>query len=355
MAGMKVVVVKCDDRGNIDIQDLKEKAQKYKDSLSAIMVTYPSTHGVFEEKIREICKIVHDQGGQVYMDGANMNAQVGLTSPSIIGADVCHINLHKTFSIPHGGGGPGMGPICVAGHLAPYLPGHSVVKIGQDKSIPAVSATPWGSSSIMLVSYIYIRLLGSEGVTGATKYAILNANYLKSRLEKFYSVLYTGSSGRVAHEFILDLRAFKKEAGIEVEDVAKRLMDYGFHAPTISWPVAGTMMIEPTESEAKDELDRFVEALVYIYKEMKEVADGTADREDNVLKTAPHTSKEIASDKWVHKFSRRKAVFPLPYLKDNKFWPPVGRIDNPYGDRNLVCSCPPMESYEELPLFIPSK
>lgn len=355
MAGMKVVVVKCDDQGNIDIQDLKEKAQKYKESLSAIMVTYPSTHGVFEEDIIEICRTVHDKGGQVYMDGANMNAQVGLTSPSIIGADVCHINLHKTFSIPHGGGGPGMGPICVAGHLTPYLPGHSVVEIGRDKSIPAVSATPWGSSSIMLVSYIYIRLLGAEGVTNATKYAILNANYLKARLEKFYSVLYTGSSGRVAHEFILDLRSFKKEAGIEVEDVAKRLMDYGFHAPTISWPVAGTMMIEPTESEAKDELDRFVEALVYIYKEMKEVADGTADREDNVLKTAPHTSKEIASDKWVHKFSRRKAVFPLPYLKDNKFWPPVGRIDNPYGDRNLVCSCPPMESYEELPLFIPSK
>ncbi len=355
MAGMKVVVVKCDDQGNIDIKDLKEKAQKHKENLSAIMVTYPSTHGVFEEGIQEICRIVHDNGGQVYMDGANMNAQVGLTSPSIIGADVCHINLHKTFSIPHGGGGPGMGPICVTGHLTPYLPGHSVVEIGQDKSISAVSATPWGSSSIMLVSYIYIRLLGAEGVTNATKYAILNANYLKARLEKFYSVLYTGSSGRVAHEFILDLRPFKKEAGIEVEDVAKRLMDYGFHAPTISWPVAGTMMIEPTESEAKDELDRFVEALVYIYKEMKEVANGTADREDNVLKTAPHTSKEIASDKWDHKFSRRKAVFPLPYLKENKFWPPIGRIDNPYGDRNLVCSCPPMESYEELPLFIPSK
>jgi len=355
MAGMKVVVVKCDDRGNIDIEALREKAEQYRDTLSAIMVTYPSTHGVFEEDIQEICKIVHENGGQVYMDGANMNAQVGLTSPSIIGADVCHINLHKTFSIPHGGGGPGMGPICVAQHLAPYLPGHAVVDIGDEKSIPAVSATPWGSSSIMLVSYIYIRLLGWKGVTDATKYAILNANYLKSKLEKFYSVLYTGSSGRVAHEFILDLRAFKKEAGIEVEDVAKRLMDYGFHAPTISWPVAGTMMIEPTESEAKDELDRFCEALNYIYKEMREVADGKADREDNVLKNAPHTSKEIANDKWNHAYSRKKAVFPLPYLKENKFWPPVGRIDNPYGDRNLVCSCPPVESYEDLPLFIPAK
>ena len=355
MAGMKVVVVKCDEQGNIDIDDLKAKAEKYKDTLSSIMVTYPSTHGVFEEDIIEICKIIHDNGGQVYMDGANMNAQVGLTSPSIIGADVCHINLHKTFSIPHGGGGPGMGPICVAEHLAPYLPGHSVVELGGEKSIPAVSATPWGSSSIMLVSYIYIRLLGSEGVTDATKYAILNANYLKSQLEKFYNVLYTGTSGRVAHEFILDLRVFKKEAGIEVEDVAKRLMDYGFHAPTVSWPVAGTMMIEPTESEAKDELDRFCEALIYIYKEMREVADGTADREDNVLKNAPHTSKEIATDKWDHAYSRKKAVFPLPYLKENKFWPPVARIDNPFGDRNLVCSCPPVESYEDLPLFIPAK
>jgi len=355
MAGMKVVVVKCDDKGNIDLDDLRKQAEKNKDNLSAVMVTYPSTHGVFEEDIQEICRIVHDNGGQVYMDGANMNAQVGLTSPSIIGADVCHINLHKTFSIPHGGGGPGMGPICVAEHLAPYLPGHSVVDIGREKSISAVSATPWGSSSIILVSYIYIRLLGPVGVTDATKYAILNANYLKSRLERFYDVLYTGTSGRVAHEFILDLRKFKKEAGIEVEDVAKRLMDYGFHAPTISWPVAGTMMIEPTESEAKDELDRFCEALIYIYKEMREVADGTADREDNVLKNAPHTSKEIASDKWNHQYSRKKAVFPLPYLKENKFWPPVGRIDNPYGDRNLVCSCPPMESYEELPLFIPAK
>jgi len=355
MAGMKVVVVKCDDQGNIDIEALREKAEQYKDTLCAIMVTYPSTHGVFEVGIQKICKIIHENGGQVYMDGANMNAQVGLTSPSMIGADVCHINLHKTFSIPHGGGGPGMGPICVAEHLAPYLPGHTVVDLGDEKSISAVSATPWGSSSIMLVSYIYIRLLGYKGVTDATKYAILNANYLKSKLQRFYSVLYTGTSGRVAHEFILDLRTFKKEAGIEVEDVAKRLMDYGFHAPTISWPVAGTMMIEPTESEAKDELDRFCEALNYIYKEMKEVADGTADREDNVLKCAPHTAKEIASDKWNHPYSRKKAVYPLPYLKENKFWPPVGRIDNPYGDRNLVCSCPPVESYEDLPLFIPTK
>ncbi|MFB3147413.1 MAG: aminomethyl-transferring glycine dehydrogenase, partial [Thermodesulfobacteriota bacterium] len=355
MAGMKVVVVKCDDQGNVDVESLREKAEQYKDTLSAIMVTYPSTHGVFEEGIKEICSIIHENGGQVYMDGANMNAQVGLTSPSIIGADVCHINLHKTFSIPHGGGGPGMGPICVAKHLSPYLPGHCVVELGDEKSISAVSSTPWGSSSIMLVSYIYTRLLGCNGVTDATKYAILNANYMKSKLERFYSVLYTGTSGRVAHEFILDLRTFKKEAGIDVEDVAKRLMDYGFHAPTISWPVAGTMMIEPTESEAKDELDRFCEALIYIYKEIREVADGTADRENNVLKCAPHTAKEIASDKWNHPYSRKKAVYPLPYLKENKFWPPVSRIDNPYGDRNLVCSCPPVESYEDLPLFIPAK
>ncbi|TDJ00110.1 MAG: glycine dehydrogenase, partial [Candidatus Dadabacteria bacterium] len=355
MAGMRVVVVKCDDQGNVDIESLREKAEQYKDTLSAIMVTYPSTHGVFEEGIKEICSIIHENGGQVYMDGANMNAQVGLTSPSIIGADVCHINLHKTFSIPHGGGGPGMGPICVAKHLSPYLPGHCVVELGDEKSISAVSSTPWGSSSIMLVSYIYTRLLGCNGVTDATKYAILNANYMKSKLERFYSVLYTGTSGRVAHEFILDLRTFKKEAGIDVEDVAKRLMDYSFHAPTISWPVAGTMMIEPTESEAKDELDRFCEALIYIYKEIREVADGTADRENNVLKCAPHTAKEIASDKWNHPYSRKKAVYPLPYLKENKFWPPVSRIDNPYGDRNLVCSCPPVESYEDLPLFIPAK
>ncbi|MCZ6555914.1 MAG: aminomethyl-transferring glycine dehydrogenase [Candidatus Dadabacteria bacterium] len=355
MAGMKVVVVKCDDQGNVDVESLREKAGQYKDALSAIMVTYPSTHGVFEEGIKEICSIIHENGGQVYMDGANMNAQVGLTSPSIIGADVCHINLHKTFSIPHGGGGPGMGPICVAKHLSPYLPGHCVVELGDEKSISAVSSTPWGSSSIMLVSYIYTRLLGWKGVTDATKYAILNANYMKSKLERFYSVLYTGTSGRVAHEFILDLRTFKKEAGIDVEDVAKRLMDYSFHAPTISWPVAGTMMIEPTESEAKDELDRFCEALIYIYKEIREVADGTADRENNVLKCAPHTAKEIASDKWNHPYSRKKAVYPLPYLKENKFWPPVSRIDNPYGDRNLVCSCPPVESYENLPLFIPAK
>jgi glycine dehydrogenase len=355
MAGMKVVVVKCDDQGNVDVESLREKAEQYKDTLSAIMVTYPSTHGVFEESIKEICSIIHKNGGQVYMDGANMNAQVGLTSPSIIGADVCHINLHKTFSIPHGGGGPGMGPICVAKHLSPYLPGHCVVELGDEKSISAVSSTPWGSSSIMLVSYIYTRLLGWKGVTDATKYAILNANYMKSKLERFYSVLYTGTSGRVAHEFILDLRTFKKEAAIEVEDVAKRLMDYGFHAPTISWPVAGTMMIEPTESEAKDELDRFCEALIYIYKEIREVAEGTADRENNVLKCAPHTAKEIASDKWNHPYSRKKAVYPLPYLKENKFWPPVSRIDNPYGDRNLVCSCPPVESYEDLPLFIPAK
>lgn len=344
MAGMRVVIVGCDDEGNIDLEDLKTKALQYRDTLSAIMITYPSTHGVFEEGIREVCAVVHDQGGQVYMDGANMNAQVGLTNPAIIGADVCHINLHKTFSIPHGGGGPGMGPICVAAHLAPYLPGHSLVPIGGEKSISAVASAPWGSASILLVSYAYIKLLGSQGVTDATKYAILNANYIKSRLEKHYSVLYKGKNGRVAHEMILDLRQFKS-LGIEVEDIAKRLMDYGFHPPTISWPVAGTMMIEPTESESKDELDRFCDAMIAIRAEIKEIADGIADIDDNVLKNAPHTLTEAVSDNWSHPYSRMKAVYPLPFVKGNKFWPSVGRIDNAYGDRHLVCTCPPVESY----------
>ncbi|MER3445482.1 MAG: glycine dehydrogenase (aminomethyl-transferring) [Candidatus Dadabacteria bacterium] len=344
MAGMRVVIVGCDDEGNIDLEDLKTKALQYRDTLSAIMVTYPSTHGVFEEGIREICTIVHDQGGQVYMDGANMNAQVGLTNPAIIGADVCHINLHKTFSIPHGGGGPGVGPICVAAHLAPYLPGHPLVSIGGKKSISAVASAPWGSASILLVSYAYIKLLGSRGMTDATKYAILNANYIKSRLEKHYSVLYKGKSGRVAHEMILDLRQFKS-LGIEVEDVAKRLMDYGFHPPTISWPVAGTMMIEPTESESKGELDRFCDAMIAIRDEIKEIADGIADINDNVLKNAPHILAEAVSDNWSHPYSRAKAVYPLSFVKSNKFWPSVGRIDNAYGDRHLVCTCPPIESY----------
>ncbi len=347
MAGMRVVIVKCDEMGNIDVGDLKNKASRYRESLSALMITYPSTHGVFEENIREICSIIHENGGQVYMDGANMNAQVGLTSPAAIGADLCHLNLHKTFSIPHGGGGPGMGPICVAEHLAPFLPGHSLVPIGSEKAIPAVASAPWGSGSILLISYAYIKLLGAEGVTAATKYAILNANYIKSRLEKYYPVLYVGRKGRVAHEMILDLRQFKRSADIEVEDVAKRLMDYGFHAPTVSWPVPGTIMIEPTESEAKDELDRFCDALIAIYGEIEEIANGSQDIRDNVLKNAPHTSVEALRDEWTHPYSRTKAVYPLPFLKSNKFWPPVGRINNPYGDKNLVCTCPPLESYAE--------
>jgi len=347
LAGMKVVVVACDERGNIDVDALREAAEKHRDSLAVLMVTYPSTHGVFEEKIKEICSIVHENGGQIYMDGANMNAQVGITSPAVIGADVCHLNLHKTFSIPHGGGGPGAGPICAAEHLAPYLPGHSVVEIGGEKSISAVSSAPWGSAAILLVSYAYIKMLGGQGVTDATKYAILNANYIKSRLEKHYDILYTGPGGRVAHEFILDMRQFKKDAGVEVEDVAKRLMDYGFHAPTISWPVAGTMMIEPTESEPLDELDRFCDALIAIKNEVSEIASGEYDREDNVLKNAPHTAREIAGDDWKHTYPRGKAAFPLPYVAGNKFWPPVGRINNPYGDRNLVCTCPDPESYAD--------
>lgn len=347
MAGMRVVVVDCGDSGNIDPASLRKKAEEHRDELAVLMVTYPSTHGVFEEGIKEICYIVHENGGQVYMDGANMNAQVGLTSPSVIGADICHLNLHKTFSIPHGGGGPGMGPICVREHLAPYLPGHSIVKSGGSKSISAVASAPWGSASILLVSYAYIRMLGRSGVTDATKFAILNANYIKSRLEKIYDVLYTGSLGRVAHEFILDMRRFKRDAGIDVEDVAKRFMDYGYHAPTISWPVAGTMMIEPTESEAKDELDHFCDALIAINEEVKEIAEGAADKEDNVLKNAPHTAREATGDNWSHPYTRRKAVYPLPYVEENKFWPPVGRINNPYGDRNLVCTCPDIKSYEE--------
>ena len=344
MAGMKVVIVKCDDAGNIDVNDLREKAEQYKDTLAALMVTYPSTHGVFEEAIREVCQIVHDNGGQVYMDGANMNAQVGLTTPAIIGADVCHLNLHKTFSIPHGGGGPGMGPIAVAEHLVPYLPGHVLVEGGSEKAIHAISATPWGSASILPISHAYIKLLGGKGVTEATRYAILNANYIKARLEKYYPVLYTGKHGRNAHELIFDCRPFKQSAGVEVEDIAKRLMDYGFHAPTVSFPVPGTMMVEPTESESKDELDRFCDALISIYHEIQEIAEGKADPQDNVLKNAPHTMQEALADNWNHSYSREKAVYPLPYLRKNKFWPAVARIDNVYGDRHLVCTLPTMEN-----------
>ncbi|MEK7250645.1 MAG: aminomethyl-transferring glycine dehydrogenase, partial [Bacteroidota bacterium] len=346
MAGMKVVVVKTDEQGNIQVDDLRIKAEEHRKNLAALMVTYPSTHGVFEEAIQEICSIIHLHGGLVYMDGANLNAQVGLTSPAMIGADVCHINLHKTFSIPHGGGGPGMGPICVAKHLAPYLPGHAVVNTGGEKAITAVSATPWGSASIVLISYAYITMLGREGVTAATKYAILNANYLKAKLEQDYQVLYQGKNGRVAHEFILDTRGFK-DVGVEVEDIGKRLMDYGFHAPTVSFPVAGTLMIEPTESESKAELDRFAEAMLSIRKEIQEIVDGKADKTDNVLKNAPHTAQEALSEVWNHPYTRYKAVYPLPYLRKNKFWPSVARVNNSYGDRNIMCACPPIESYAE--------
>lgn len=347
LAGLKVVVVKCDELGNIDVNDLKEKAVAHKQDLSSLMVTYPSTHGVFEESIREITKIIHDNGGQVYMDGANMNAQVGLTSPGIIGADVCHLNLHKTFSIPHGGGGPGMGPIGVAAHLAPFLPGHPVVKIGGEKSSTAISAAPWGSASILLISYGYIKMMGSQGLTDATRYAILNANYIKSKLEDHYPVLYRGTKGRIAHEMILDCRGFKS-FGIEVEDIAKRLMDYGFHAPTMSFPVAGTIMVEPTESESKEELDRFCETMISIRKEIEEVEKGIADKTDNVLKNAPHTQYVALEEEWKHSYSRSKAVFPMSSVKENKFWPSVGRVDNAYGDRNLVCACPSIETYAEV-------
>jgi glycine cleavage system P protein (glycine dehydrogenase) len=345
MVGMHVVVVASTREGNIDVEDLKAKTETHKDRLAALMVTYPSTHGVFEESIQDICAMVHAHGGQVYMDGANMNAQVGLTSPAVIGADVCHINLHKTFSIPHGGGGPGMGPIGVAAHLAPYLPGHPIVKTGGARAIHALSAAPWGSASILLISYAYMKMLGRDGMTEATRYAILNANYLKSRLEPYFPVLYTRANGRVAHEMIFDLRPLKQASGIDETDVAKRLMDYGFHAPTVSFPVAGTIMVEPTESEAKDELDRFCEALIAIRAEIQAVADGTADPKDNVLKNAPHTAGAVASADWSHPYTREQAAFPLPFVRANKHWPSVGRIDNPYGDRNLMCSCPPIAEY----------
>lgn len=345
MAGMKVVVVKCDDNGNIDVNDLREKAEQYKEDLSCLMVTYPSTHGVFEEAIQEITQIIHDNGGQVYMDGANMNAQVGLTNPGLIGADVCHLNLHKTFAIPHGGGGPGMGPIGVAKHLAPFLPGHSVVNIGGNQPISAVSAAPWGSALILLISYGYIKMLGAEGLTKSTEMAILNANYLKKKLDGHYDVLYTGSHGTVAHEMILDCRDFKKSCGVEVADIAKRLMDYGFHAPTVSFPVAGTLMVEPTESESKEELDRFVDAMVSIRNEITEIESGEADATDNVLLNSPHTSRMVVTDSWQHSYSREKAAFPLPYVAEAKVWPAVGRVDNARGDRNLICTCPTTEEY----------
>ena len=348
MAGMKVVVTKTDANGNIDIDDLRLHAEKHRDDLAVLMVTYPSTHGVFEEQIMDICALIHTCGGQVYMDGANMNAQVGLTSPAAIGADVCHLNLHKTFCIPHGGGGPGMGPIGVAAHLVPYLPSHVMLhESNASQAMGAVSAAPYGSASILLISYSYIRLMGAEGLTDATRYAILNANYLKARLEKEFDVLYTGPNGRAAHEMILDTRPFKNSAGIEVEDIAKRLMDYGFHAPTVSFPVAGTLMIEPTESETKAELDRFADAMLAIKKEIEDVLTCDAHKLDNPLKNAPHTAHAVMADNWNHPYSRSTAAFPLPYVRANKFWPSVARINNTAGDRNLVCTCPPLSVYEE--------
>ncbi|MTJ13867.1 aminomethyl-transferring glycine dehydrogenase [Anabaena sp. UHCC 0187] len=343
MCGMKVVGVACDDDGNIDVEDLKAKAEKHSHELSALMVTYPSTHGVFEEAIQEICAVIHSHGGQVYMDGANMNAQVGICRPGDIGADVCHLNLHKTFCIPHGGGGPGMGPIGVASHLVPFLPGHSVVRMGGD--LGAVSAAPWGSASILVISWMYIIMMGADGLTEATKIAILNANYIAKKLESYYPVLYQGKNGLVAHECILDLRSLKKSAQIEIDDVAKRLMDYGFHAPTVSWPVAGTIMVEPTESESKQELDRFCDALIAIREEVAAIESGKMDIHDNLLKNAPHTAESLIIGEWNHPYSREQAAYPALWNKEYKFWPSVGRIDAAFGDRNFVCSCLPMEAY----------
>jgi glycine dehydrogenase len=345
MAGMQVVVVDCDERGNVNVDRLKTLAEEHKSNLAAFMITYPSTHGVFEEQIKEMVDIIHSCGGQVYMDGANMNAQVGLTNPAMIGADVCHLNLHKTFAIPHGGGGPGVGPIAVAGHLVEFLPTHPLVATGGVRGIPAVAGAPWGSALILTISHAYIRLMGAKGLTEATRIAILNANYIAAALKDHYNVLYTGKNGFVGHEMILDCRHFKQLAEITESDIAKRLMDYGFHAPTLSFPVHGTLMVEPTESESKYELDRFVEAMTSIHREIMDIKEGKEDLKDNVLKNAPHTSEEIASDNWSHPYSRNKASYPLPWISDNKFWPSVGRIDDAYGDRNLICSCAPIQEY----------
>jgi glycine dehydrogenase len=353
MAGMKVVVVKALENGYIDVEDLKAKAGQHSANLSGIMITYPSTYGVYEETVKEITEIIHQHGGQVYMDGANMNAQVGLTAPGLIGADVCHLNLHKTFAIPHGGGGPGMGPICVKKHLQPFLPGHPFTGSQhstfntQHSTFNSVSAAPYGSASILLISYGYIRMLGREGVKAATEYAILNANYMRARLDGAYDILYTNHNGQCAHEFIVDLRPFKKSAEIEAEDVAKRLIDYGFHAPTMSFPVAGTIMIEPTESEDKAELDRFCDALLSIREEIRAIEEGKADKKDNPLKHAPHTQFVVTADEWPHAYSRQEAAFPLYYVTQNKFWPSVARVNNTHGDRNLICTCEPVESYME--------
>ncbi len=345
MAGMRVVPVACDQRGNVDLPDLRRKAEAHAADLAALMVTYPSTHGVFEEGIREVCDTIHAHGGQVYLDGANLNAQVGLCRPGDYGADVCHLNLHKTFCIPHGGGGPGMGPICVAAHLAPFLPGHPAAPVGGEQAFGAVSAAPWGSAGILPIPWMYIAMMGSGGLRRASEVAILNANYMAARLGEHYKVLYAGARGRVAHEFILDLRPFKASAGVEAEDVAKRLMDFGFHAPTMSFPVAGTLMIEPTESESKAELDRFCDALIAIRCEIRAIETGSLPRADNPLKNAPHTAAAVTADEWSHPYSREQAAFPAPWVRENKFWPAVGRIDNAWGDRNLMCLCPPVESY----------
>jgi glycine dehydrogenase len=345
MAGMQVVIVKAKSDGTIDIDDLEEKAKAHAGSLAALMVTYPSTHGVFEEGIKRICEIVHAHGGMVYMDGANMNAQVGLCRPAELGADVCHLNLHKTFCIPHGGGGPGVGPIGVVPALVPFLPSHPVVPVSGPLGIGPVSAAPWGSANILVISWAYIAMMGAAGLTRATKIAILNANYMAAKLEPHYPIVYKGSRGRVAHEFIMDLRAVKASAGIEVEDVAKRLMDYGFHAPTTSFPVPGTLMIEPTESEPKAELDRYCDALIAIRAEIGEIEKGTADRENNVLKNSPHTADMVVADAWPFPYGREKAAYPADWVRSRKFWPSVGRINSVYGDRNLVCSCPPVEAY----------
>jgi glycine dehydrogenase len=345
LAGLKVIVSPADENGNINIEDLKAKVEEHKDDLSCLMVTYPSTHGIFEESIMDICALIHQYGGQVYMDGANMNAQVGLTSPGYLGADVCHLNLHKTFAIPHGGGGPGVGPICVVSHLAPFLPTHPLVKTGGNQATKTISAAPYGSASILLISYAYIKMLGTEGLRDSTKYAILNANYIKTKLENDFQILYVGENGRVAHELIIDFRSIKQSIGIEVEDVAKRLMDFGIHAPTMSFPVAGTMMIEPTESEDLKELDRFIDAMLKIREEIREVETGKYPKENNVLKNAPHTAEEAISESWDFPYTREKATFPLESIKNNKFWVSVSRVDNSYGDRNLVCSCLPISEY----------
>ena len=347
MAGYDVVVVACDEHGNVDVADLKAKAEQHRDNLAALMITYPSTHGVFEQDIKEICEIIHANGGQVYMDGANMNAQVGLCRPADIGADVCHLNLHKTFAIPHGGGGPGVGPIAVAEHLAPFLPGHPVVKCGGKKAIGPVSAAPWGSASVLPISWVYIKLMGEAGLKKATQVAILNANYMAKRLSEHYGIVYSGKNGRVAHEFILDLRPFEKSAHITPDDVCKRLMDFGFHAPTMSFPVAGTLMIEPTESESKSELDRLCDALIAIREEIRAIENGKIDAENNPLKNAPHTAAAVSGDAWDHPYSREQAAYPAAWLRTYKFWPPVGRVDNVYGDRNLFCTCPSVESCSE--------